>query len=331
MEVETMTKPKVFITNYIPEKVKEFIGKYCDYEIWTKDEKITRQELLGKLYDIDGLIIDGIGIDDELLSRAPRLKVVSNISVGYNNLDLEAMKKRKVMGTNTPNVLNDTVADLIMGLILSTARRIPEMDSYVKSGSWQLEDYYSTFGVDVHHSTIGIIGMGRIGEVVAKRAKLGFDAAVIYYNRNRNLEAERALGIRYCDMKELLMESDFVVLMTPLTKDTYHLMDYNEFALMKPTSIFINASRGQTVNEKALIETLMSKIILGAGLDVFEQEPVDPDNKLLKMPNVVTLPHLGSATEKTNFDMAMLAAENLVKALLEGNPPNLVPELKDLF
>lgn len=330
MEV-SMNKPKVFVTNYIPQGVKDYIEKHCEYEIWNRAEKIPREELILKLKDIEGLIIDGIKIDDELLSYAPKLKVISNISVGYNNFDLEAMKKRKILGTNTPNVLNDSVADLIMGLILSVARRIPEMDSYVKNGTWELKDYYNTFGVDVHHSTIGIIGMGRIGEVVAKRGKLGFDAEVLYYNRNRNLAVEKALDISYCELKDLLGKSDFVVLMTPLTKDTYHLMDYEQFCLMKPTSIFINASRGQTVNERALIAALKEHKILGAGLDVFAQEPVDPNNELLKLPNVVTLPHLGSATEKTNFHMAMLAAQNLVKALLGEVPPNLVPELRNLL
>jgi gluconate 2-dehydrogenase len=325
-----MKKPKVYITDHIPSEVEAYIKEYCDYEIWPQQGKIPKQELIKKLKDIDGLIVDMITIDKEIIDNAPQLKVVCNMSVGYNNLDLPAMKARKIMGTNTPGILNDSVADLIMGLILSTARRIPEMDRYVKSGSWQLSDYKSTFGVDVHHSTIGIIGMGRIGEVVAKRAKSGFDAKVLYFNRNRKLDIEACLGVEYCDMKSLLKHSDFVVLMTPLTTETMHLIDFEEFSLMKPSSIFINASRGQTVNEKALIDALKTKKILAAGLDVFEKEPVNPDNELLTMPNVVTLPHLGTATEKTTFAMAMLAAQNLVKALLEGTPPNLVPELKNM-
>jgi glyoxylate/hydroxypyruvate/2-ketogluconate reductase len=325
-----MKKPKVYITDHIPSEVEEYIGKFCDYEIWPQEGKIPKQELIEKLKDIDGLIVDMINIDKEIIENAPQLKVVCNMSVGYNNLDLETMKKRKIMGTNTPDILNDSVADLVMGLILSTARRIPEMDSYVKRGNWQLKDYKSTFGVDVHHSTIGIIGMGRIGEVVAKRAKYGFDANVLYYNRNRKLDVEASLGITYTDMRSLLKNSDFVVLMTPLTSETLHLIDFEEFSLMKPSAIFINASRGQTVNEKALIDALKTRKILAAGLDVFEKEPVETDNELLTMSNAVTLPHLGTATEKTTFDMAMLAGQNLVKALFDGNPPNLVPELKNI-
>lgn len=323
-----MDRPKVFIGEHIPVEVEKYIGQFCDYEKWDSTEIMPRDELLRSLSDKDGAILHAIKIDEELLANAPKLRVVSNISVGYNNFDLEAMKKRNVIGTNTPGILDDTVADLIMGIILSVARRIPELDKYVKDGNWKLKDYETLFGVDVHHSTIGIIGMGRIGEALAKRAKLGFDAEVIYYNRNRKLDVEEKLGVRYCNFKELLGKSDFVVLMTPLTSETYHLMDFQEFNMMKKTAIFINTSRGKTINEKALIEALKNKTILGAGLDVFDVEPVAHDNELLKMSNVVTLPHLGSATEKTSFDMAMLAAENLVKALLEGNPPNIVPELK---
>ena len=325
-----MDRPRVFIGERIPIEVEKYIGKFCDYEKWDSNEKIPRDELLRKLRDKDGVILSSLKIDEELLDNSPKLRAVSNISVGYNNFDLNAMKKRNVIGTNTPGILDDTVADLIMGIILSAARRIPELDKYVKDGKWKIKDYENLYGVDVHHSTIGIIGMGRIGEALAKRAKLGFDAEVIYYNRNRRLDVEEKLGVRYCNFKELLGKSDFIVLMTPLTSETYHLIDFEEFSMMKKTAIFINTSRGKTINEKALIEALKNKTILGAGLDVFDIEPVEPDNELLKMSNVISLPHLGSATKKTSFDMAMLAAQNLVSALLEGKTPNIVPELREL-
>lgn len=237
------------------------------------------------------------------------------------------MKERNIIGTNTPGVLDNTVADLIFGLILSSARRIAELDRYVKEGNWKREEDETLFGIDVHHSTLGIIGMGRIGEAVAKRAKFGFDMEVCYHNRNRKKEAEERLGVEYCDLKSLLAKSDFIVLMTPLSDETHHFIDFEEFNIIKNTSIFINASRGKTVNEEALIEALKSKKIRGAGLDVYEKEPVNPENPLLKMSNVVTVPHIGSATEKTSFDMIMLAAENLVKALYGETPPNIVPEL----
>jgi gluconate 2-dehydrogenase len=272
----------------------------------------------------------GGSIDQELLDCAPRLKVVSNVSVGYNNFDIEAMKKRAVLGTNTPSVLDETVADLVMALVLATSRRIVELDRYVKEGTWIKGNDEKLFGADVHHATIGIIGMGRIGEAIAKRAKYGFDMDVLYYNRTRKHQAEEKFGVEYVSMDEVLKRSDFVVLMTPLTPETTHMIGQREFSLMKETAFFINASRGQTVDEQALIEALEMGKICGAGLDVYEKEPVDPNNPLLKMPNVVTLPHIGSATEKTRFEMAMLAAKNLVLGVRGEQPPNLLNELSEV-
>jgi gluconate 2-dehydrogenase len=321
-------KPKVFIANPIPRGVEDYIAEHCDYRKWDSEEIIPRSQLLEELSDVDGLLIVGGKIDQELLAHAPKLKVVSNVSVGYNNFDLAAMKAREVMGTNTPNVLNETVADLVFGLILAAARRIPELDRYVKDGKWQRGHDEHLFGVDVHHAKLGIIGMGRIGETIARRGKYGFSMDVLYYNRTRKVAAEQSLGVKYCTLQELLQESDFVVLMTPLTAETTHLIGRLELALMKKTAIFINTSRGQTLDEEALIDALEKGNIRGAGLDVFGQEPVDPNNPLLKMSNVVTLPHIGSATEKTRFDMAMIGAQNLVKAVSGEVPPNLVEELR---
>jgi len=323
-----MIKPKIYIAEPIPKEVEEYIAKYCDYEKWEGEQAVPRNVLLDKLSDKEGVLLSGFGINTELLDRAPKLRVVSSISVGYNNFDLQVMKERNIIGTNTPGVLDNTVADLIFGLILSSARRISELDRYVKDGNWKKGDNKNIFGVDVHHSTLGIIGMGRIGEAVAKRAKLGFDMEVCYHNRSRKKDVEGRLGVEYCEFKELLAKSDFIVLMTPLSDATRHLIDTEEFSLMKNTAIFINASRGQVVNEQALIEALKNGKILGAGLDVYEKEPVDPENPLLKMVNVVTVPHIGSATNKTRLDMAMLAAENLIKGLLGEIPPNIVPELR---
>ena len=324
-----MNKPKVYVTTRIPEEVESFIAEFCDYEKWESEENIQKSELLNKLADKEGVLLSGgIKIDSEIINHAPALKVVSNISVGYNNLDIEAMKARNIIGTNTPNILDDTVADLIFGLAISAARRITDLDRYVKDGKWKAGDDKALFGVDIHHTTLGIIGMGRIGEVIAKRAKFGFDMDVLYYNRKRKLDVEERLGVVYSDFKELLARSDFIVVMTPFTKDTYHLIDFKEFNLMKKTAIFINASRGQTVNEDALIEALQNKKILAAGLDVYETEPVSIKSPLLKMSNVVTVPHIGSATEKTRFNMAMAAAQSLVKALSGEIPLSIIPELK---
>ncbi|MGV8981900.1 2-hydroxyacid dehydrogenase [Clostridium sp.] len=323
-----MIKPRVYIAKEVSKEVEDYIGEFCDYEKWESDKKITRMELLTKLVDKDGVLLSEIKIDEEFLQHANKLRVVSDVSVGYDNFDLKIMKEKNIIGTNTPYVLDNTVADLIFGLILDTARRISELDKYVKNGKWKAADDKNLFGVNVHHATLGIIGMGRIGEAVAKRGKLGFDMDVIYYNRNRKLEVEERLGVKYCEFKLLLQKADFIVIMTPLTNDTYHLIDFDEFNLMKETAVFINSSRGEIVNEQALVEALQNKKIFGAGLDVYEGGIINSKNLLLKMSNVVTLPHIGSAVEKTRDDMAMLAAKNLVQALLGENPVNMVPELK---
>ena len=323
-------KPKVYIARPVPAKVEAFISKYCQYEKWNGPEPITRSQLLKQISDAEGLLITGEKIDDEFLDHAPRLKAVSNISVGYNNFDLEAMKKRSIIGTNTPGVLDETVADLALALMLSAARRIPEMDKLVKDGKWGNRGDEPLYGVDVYGKTLGIIGMGRIGESIARRGKFGFNMEVLYHNRRRKSEVEETLNTTYSSLEHLLRESDFVLLMVPYTPETRHLMGREQFALMKKSAIFINTSRGQTVDEKALIEALRNKEILAAGLDVFEEEPVSPENPLLAMPNVVTLPHIGSATHQTRFDMAILAAENLVAAVTGRKVSNVVPELKGL-
>jgi glyoxylate/hydroxypyruvate/2-ketogluconate reductase len=321
-------RPKVFIARPVTPDVEAYIGEYCDYKKWDSTETIPRERLIEEIRDVDGLLTSGTPINEALLEQAPNLKVVSNVSVGYNNFDMVAMKAKGVMGTHTPDVLDETVADLVLTLMLSAARRVPELDKLVKDGKWRAGSDTRLFGVDVHHKTAGIIGMGRIGEAIAKRAKFGFSMDVLYYNRSRKPEAEEKLGVHYASLEELLKKSDFVILMTPLTPETTRFMGREQFRLMKRDSIFINASRGQTVDEPALVEALQTGKIGGAGLDVFEQEPVDPDNPLLKMANVVTLPHIGSATAQTRSDMAMLAAQNLVKAVRGEMPPNLVPELK---
>ena len=323
-----MTKPKVYIAKEVSKEVEDYIGEFCDYEKWESDKRITRMELLNKLADKEGVLLSEIKIDEEFLQHASKLRVVSDVSVGYDNFDLKIMKEKNIIGTNTPYVLDNTVADLIFGLILATARRIGELDKYVKNGKWKAEDDKNLFGVNVHHATLGIVGMGRIGEAVAKRGKLGFDMDVIYYNRNRKLEVEERLGVKYCEFELLLQKADFIVIMTPLTKDTYHLIDFDEFNMMKETVVFINASRGEIINEQALFEALQNKKIFGAGLDVYESGIINSKNSLLKMSNVVTLPHIGSAVEKTRNDMAMVAAKNLVEALLGKIPVNMVPELK---
>lgn len=320
-------KPTVFIDRPIPAEVEAYIAEHCNYFVWNSKERIPREVLLEKMAEADGLLTAGRKVDQSFLDIAPKLKAVSTVSVGYNHFDVSAMRARGVVGTHTPEVLDETVADLVFALILSTARRIAELDRYVKEGLWKPEDGENLFGIDVHHATLGIIGMGRIGEAIARRAKFGFEMSVRYCNRSRKEEAERKFGAVYTSMEELLRTSDFILLMTPLTPETVKLIGREQFRMMKRTAIFINASRGQTVDEVALIEALREGTIRAAGLDVFEKEPVAADNPLLRMPIVVTLPHIGSATFRTRFDMAMLAARNLVLAVTGQTPPNIVPEL----
>lgn len=322
-----MEKPKVYIAKDLPKNVEKYISKHFDYEMWKDDGNISYLEILNKIKDVDGVLLSRIKIDENLLNHAPKLRAVSNMSVGYDNFDIQAMKKRGVLGSNTAGVLDDSVADLVFGLIIGAGRRIPELDRYVKQGKWRTKDDESIYGKAVSKSSIGIIGMGRIGEGVARRAKLGFDMDVYYYNRSRKKDIEKSLGVKYLEFSLLLERCDYVVLMTPLTKETYHMFGEKEFSLMKKDGILINASRGQTVDEKALIKALNNNEILGAGLDVYQLEPVDENNPLLKMENVITLPHIGSSVRETRDAMAMKAAENLVDLLYKGKCLNIVSEL----
>lgn len=321
-------KPKVFVAGRMPNEVVTFLQEHCEISRWDSSDPLPSEVLFREIAEVEGFLTSGTRIDNTLLEAAPRLKVVSNMAVGYNNFDIPAMKQRNVIGTNTPYVLDDTVADLIMALMLSVARRIPELDKLVKEGRWVKGDQTPLFGLDVHHAKLGIVGMGRIGEAVARRAKLGFSMDVSYYNRTRKTDTEREIGVRYEPLHTLLAEADFVLLMTPLTSETTRFFGAQQFRLMKRTAFFINASRGQTVCEDELIQALQEGWIRGAGLDVFEKEPVDPTNPLLKMANVVTVPHIGSATAQTRFDMAMRAANNLVVGLSGHTPIDIIPELK---
>lgn len=323
-----LKKPKVFIAYQIYEDSEKYIGDYCDYTKLDFSKKTTFEDLKEGIKDADGILVMGTPINDDLLQHANNLKVVSNVSVGYNNLDIEALKRRGIIGTHTPGVLDDTVADTIFGLILNVARRFPQLEAYARAGKWKKGDTQVFFGKDVHHSTLGIIGFGRIGEVVAKRAR-GFDMDIIYHNRKRKPQAEKEYGARYVEMEELLKTADFVLVVTPLNEETYHLLGEGEFKLMKKDAYLINASRGSVIDEKALIKALEEGEIAGAGLDVYEKEPIDPQNPLLKMENTITLPHVGSSSLKTRKEMAMLAAKTLVDVLYNRHSEYIVPELKE--
>ena len=328
MRGENVLKPRIFVTQLIPDTVKVYLEDYFTVEIWEQQEVIAKDILYEKIQATEGLLTSGIIINEELLSQAPKLKVVSNISVGYNNFDTNAMRKSGIIGTHTPGVLDETVTDLIFGLMLSTARRINELHTYMKNGEWASGDDNHLFGIDVFGQTLGIIGLGRIGESIVRRSVSGFNMNVLYHNRSRKPELEQKWGVKYEEMEGLLTKSDFVIVMTPLNKDTIHLIGEKQFDLMKNTAIFINASRGPIIDEQALIDALVNKKIFAAGLDVFEQEPINPTNPLLKLDNVVLTPHIGSATKKTREEMAQLAAENLVDVIIHKKHSNVVNELK---
>lgn len=317
-------KQKVIAVNRVEQEVLDILKKEVDVTFFTGIQSTENPEFITALKDADGVIGLDLQVDDALLDLAPNVKIFSNVSVGYNNLNIEALTKRNIMATNTPGVLDETVADTIFGLLIATARRFPELDYYVKSRQWTgdlTSDYY---GVDVHHKTIGIIGMGRIGEAIANRAHFGFHMNVLYHNRSRKLEAEEKYNALYKELDELLQEADYIVLMTPLSEETEGLLGAREFSLMKETAIFINGSRGKTIVESDLIQALQNNEIAAAGLDVFETEPVEHDNPLLDMPNVVTLPHIGSSTHATELAMSKLACDNLLAGLRGEKPPNLI-------
>lgn len=319
---------KIIAYERLESPVLESLKQKHDVHFFKNIDPKTDSEFLHSLKVADGIIGLDLPVDDSLLENAPKLKIVSNVSVGYNNLDIDALTERKIMATNTPGVLTDTVADMAFGLILSTARRIPELDQYVKAGKWKESLTNEHYGTNVHHKTLGIIGMGRIGNAIAKRAHNGFDMDILYHTRSKKPDAEKNYNAKHCSLEALLENSDFVCLITPLTKETEGMIGKEQFNKMKKTGIFINASRGKTIVEKDLIQALKNGDIMAAGLDVFEKEPVDPNNELLKMPNVVTLPHIGSSTHETELAMSELAAKNLELGLSGKRPPNLInPEV----
>lgn len=318
-----MPKAKIFVAHPLYPDAQKLLQSVCDCEFWSKQERPPREEFLRRVKDKEGLVClltEKIGVD--VLRAAPKLRIVANVAVGYDNVDLPACTKRGVVVTNTPGVLDETTADFAFALLLAVARRVVEGDQYVRAGNWQGWDFDQFCGTDVWGKTLGIVGFGRIGRAMARRGN-GFGMKVIYHSRNRVDEAaEKEHRAEYRDMNALLAESDFVSLHVPLTGDTRQLFDAPKFFRMKPTAFLINTSRGPVVDEAAMVHALESKKIAGAGLDVFEQEPFVHSG--LKRPNVVLAPHLGSASTETRAKMALVAAQNAV-ALFQGQrPPNML-------
>jgi len=260
-------------------------------------------------------------IDRELIEQAPQLEVISNLAVGYNNIDIEAAKERGIIVTNTPDVLTETTADLAFGLMMMTARRLGEAERDLRAGEWKSWTPMGYVGMDLYRAKLGIIGMGRIGEAVARRAR-GFDMDVLYHNRTRRHESESMYGFVYAELDELLEQSDFVVVLAPLTEETRGMLGAEQFAKMKQTASFINVARGEIIDEAALYEALKEQRIWAAGLDVFAKEPVAMDHPLLTLPNVTTLPHIGSASIQTRLAMMTLNREAIMNVLDGEEPKN---------
>jgi gluconate 2-dehydrogenase len=305
-------KRKIVAYKPLPDDVLAYLQQHADV---VQADAAQHDAFVAALKDADGAIGASVKITPAMLDGAAKLKALSTISVGYDNFDVADLTKRGIVLAHTPDVLTESTADTVFSLILASARRVVELADWVKAGEWKASIGPALFGVDVQGKTLGIVGLGRIGGAVARRAALGFDMKVQYTNRSANAEAEQRYGARRVELDELLATSDFVCLQVPLTPETRHLIGANELRKMKKSAILINASRGQTVDENALIEALQAGTIHGAGLDVFDQEPVDPHSPLLNMKNVVALPHIGSATHETRHAMARCAAENLVGAL----------------
>ncbi|MEK5337951.1 D-glycerate dehydrogenase [Bacillus sp. FSL M8-0166] len=311
-----MTKPYVYITRKLDEASLTPLKEVAHVEMWpSEDEPCPREELETQAAKADALLtMLSDQIDETLLSKAPNVKVVANLAVGYDNIDLEASKKRGITVCHTPDVLTESTADLAFALLMASARRIVEASDWIKDGNWTGWGPLLLAGADVHHKTLGIVGMGSIGIALAKRAK-GFNMNVLYHNRSRKPEAEAQLGVTYAAFEELLKQSDFIVCLTPLTPETKDMFNEKAFDLMKNSAYFINVSRGQTVDEDALYEAVTTGKIAGAGLDVFRQEPVSPSHPLTTLPNVTVLPHIGSASVETRKTMMRLCAENIALVL----------------
>ncbi len=324
-----MTKPRVLVTwPYTFPEADELLQQETEVTYHKEERPMTRQELMKALADKEGLLCMLFDrIDREVLEAAPRLRVVSNLGVGLDNIDVEAATQRGVVVTNTPGILTEATADLGWALLMATARLIPQAHQYTKEGRFTGLRYHIFLGKDLAGKTLGIYGMGRIGTAVARRAR-GFNMKIIYHNRKPNPEGEKETGARYVSFQELLRESDFLVIVTPLTPETRGRFGLEEFRQMKRDAILINIGRGPIVKEKELVQALKEGLIWGAGLDVYEREP-QVEEGLLELDRVVLTPHIGSATVETRSAMGLMAAENLVR-VLKGERPLHSPNWEEI-
>jgi gluconate 2-dehydrogenase len=320
----TSAKPKILVARPIFPEGIERLRAIATVDYNDQVAALTPAQLMQRLADVDGALVTGSEkIDQNTLSQASRLKVVSNIAVGFNNFDISALTQKKVMATNTPEVLTDTTADMGFLLMMAAARRLSESERWLRDGQWKDWSLGGMMGMDVHHATIGIMGMGRIGQAIAKRA-LAFGMTVIYYNRRQlSPQIEQQYQAKYVSKEELLKTADHVVLVMPYSPESHHLIGAKELALMKPTATIVNIARGGIIHEEALIHALKNQSIFSAGLDVYDGEPnINP--QLLELSNVVLTPHIGSASKKTRTAMMNLAIDNLIAGIRNERPPNLI-------
>jgi len=321
-----MAKPRVFVSRLMAQEGLDKIAQSTEMEVWPEELPPPYEVLLEKARDAEGLItLLSDRIDATLMDTASKLKVVSNLAVGYDNISVAEATKRHILVSNTPGVLTGTTADLAFALLMSAARRVVEADNYTRKGQWKTWGPKILLGQDIHNATLGIIGLGRIGIEVAKRGR-GFNMKVLYYDEiRRSEEEERQLGVEYVpELAKLLSSADFISVHIPLIPQTRHLIGAAEFALMKPTAVFINTSRGPVVDQRALYEALKSGKIFAAGIDVTEVEPIPPDDPLLTLDNIIITPHIASGSFTTRENMALLAAENLLAGLRGEIPPTCV-------
>lgn len=308
-------KPNVVLYKSLPDDLRARLDEHCrvtEVNDLSAETLATHASAFG---EAEGILGSGGKVDAEFLQHLPKLRVASTVSVGYDNFDVAALNDNGVLLMHTPTVLTETVADTMMALVLSSARRVVEMAERVKAGEWQKSIAPDWYGIDVHHKKLGILGMGRIGLALAQRAHLGFGMPILYNARKQHPEAEQRFDAQYCDLDTLLAESDFLCISLPLTEQTHHLISREQLAKMKKSAVLINAGRGPVVDEQALIAALKDGTIHAAGLDVFEQEPLPVSSELLQLRNVVALPHIGSATHETRYGMAKDAVDNLIAAL----------------
>ena len=316
--------PLVFVTRQIPETGIAYLSGRARIEVWEHKEPPPYQELVAKTQNSDGLLcLLTDRIDRQLIECSPHLKVISQMAVGYDNIDIVAATEKKIPVGNTPGVLTEATADLTWALLLAAARRIPEAQKYVKDGLWKTWEPTLLLGADLTEATLGIVGLGRIGQAVARRA-IGFNMRVLYYGRTRKPEIENSLNVEFRQFDSLLAESDFVTVHAPLTSETKFMFSYEQFQRMKETSIFINTSRGLLVDSEALYRALCEGQIAYAALDVTVPEPLTSQSKLLSLPNLIIVPHIGSASYKTRSKMALMAAVNLIAGLNQERLPNCV-------